>query len=110
MLCGMVAFAGGVQAASEAYIDAVNAEVSEFTTGEFSLSTTSPWIARADSGASISDVAGFKKFLRSELPGTYILFVRLPEGTQVKIFEDYRDTGDLGKARSDIYDLLYKRR
>ncbi len=105
VLCAAVA-----QSATTDYLEAVRAELAEFETGKFTLAPESPWISRADSGAGIADVEGFTAFLRRELPGTYILFVRLPRPTRVKIFEEYINTGDLGKARSDIYNLLYRDR
>jgi hypothetical protein len=103
-------FAAVAPASTSDYLEAVRAELEEFDTGKFTLAPGSPWISRADSGVGIADVEGFTTFLRRELPGTYILFVRLPPPTRVKIFEEYINTGDLGKARSDIYNLLYRGR
>ena len=100
----------GGYAADSSYVEALQAEVDEFETGKFNLDPKSPWIAKADAGAGTTDLEGFTKFLRRELPGTYILFVRLPKSTQMKLFENYVNTGDLGKVRGDIYDLLYRKR
>lgn len=110
--CGVLSLGGiaTVQASPQQYLEAVQADVNEFTSGKFILDPQSPWIARPDSGVGINDLDGFTAFLRRELPGTYILFVRLPPPTREKIFQEYVNTGDLGKARSDIYNQLYRER
>lgn len=95
------------------YIAAVQAEVDEFTTGEFRLAADSPWrgiVASDNAGPeTLSGPAGlaeFDRFLKEAMPGTYIMYARLPTWKKEQIYRSYIDTGDIGKTR----DLIYKAR
>lgn len=91
-------------AASSAYIEAVRADVNEFSGMRFALPESNTWqrsaAAENDGTASLDD---FEKFVKSKFRGTYILFARLPEWKKTEIWEDYVSTGDLGGIRSNIY-------
>ena len=105
-----------LQAASQAYLAAVEAEVTEFESGSFELPPGSPWVVtvKKSSGPDVvnADSGGleeFSKFLRKKMPGTYIQYKKLPISTKRQIHADYVKTGDLKKTKAAILDTLKRR-
>lgn len=113
VLVGAMVLAVGSGAATAGigdYIEAVQAEVDEFATGQFKLRKDSPWRGIVESEKSgpetLSGPAGleqFDRFLKETMPGTYIMYVRLPVWKKEQIYRDYVDTGDIDKTRDHIY-------
>ena len=93
-----------VSAATPDYVDAVTADLNEFSSGKFDTPSSSDWLGSqqgaADGTASMED---FEAFVKSKFRGTYILFVRLSASQKHEIWQDYVATGDLGGIRSNIY-------
>lgn len=104
-LLGLFLNVPAVHAGTDAYVDAVRAEVDEFTTGRFEPPAGSSWVVEDGSSVGFDGTANlsdFDAFLRGKLPGTYILYARLPTWKKQQLFDEYNQTGDLGKLRSGI--------
>lgn len=96
-----------VIAANPDYIEAVKLDVDEFQTKIFQEQPNSPWLpsgekARVDGSDSLES---FSDFLSKRFPGSFILFKKLEQSDQEKVWQNYVKTGDLGGIRSDIYTL-----
>ena len=96
-----------VIAANPDYIEAVKLDVDEFQTKIFQEQPNSPWLpsgekARVDGSDSLES---FSEFLSKRFPGSFILFKKLEQSDQEKVWQNYVKTGDLGGIRSDIYTL-----
>ena len=97
-------------AAKSAYIEAVQAEVGEFQKGKFDLAEDSQWVIKqgneAVTIAAPADAGGLQEFnelLKKKLRGTYILYRKLSPTAQSEVYQQYKDTGDLGAVRTNIY-------
>ena len=96
--------------ASEAYLAAVKADVTEFDTGEFRAPPQSEWTGSEEaSGEGTATLKGFEDFLKGKFRGTYILYRGLDESARVRIWEDYVQSGDLGAVRTAIFSARSKR-
>ena len=96
------------QAMPDDYVAAIQADADEFGSGAFAAPPGSSWIAGGGTGGvddGTANLEAFESFLKRRLPGTYILFVRLPEYQKTSVWEDYLKTGDLGSVRSSIFAL-----
>lgn len=98
-----------VAQAGEAYVQAVQAEVAEFTSGSFDLPESSPWLPDAKAAGIHRASAEFEQFnkdFRKKAPGTYIRYNQLPYAIQQQIYRDYVKTGDFNKVRADVLATL----
>ena len=103
----LVLIPSSVFAVSKSYIEAVKLDMSEFETKTWKEQPDSKWfpsIQNSSAGRSDS-VASFKAFLQDRLPGSYLLFNKLYASDQNQVWRSYKNTGDLGGIRSDIYSL-----
>lgn len=95
-----------LQAAQTDYLDAVKADMQEFTTHEFKAPADSTWVGSTDealSGGELSTLEGFSQFLRSKSPGSHIFYKKLPQAYQEQLRTDYLATGDLERVKEDIF-------
>ena len=91
-------------ALDDGYIDAIEADVAEFTTKEFSPPAESSWLGSEDGeAAQLADLAGFSSFLQKKSPGSYIFYKKLPTEYKEQLHQDYLATGDLERIKSDIF-------
>lgn len=94
----------------QSYLEAVAAEVEEFTSGRFPLSADSPWVAAAGPGEGAAEAAdpreSFAELIMYNMPGTYRLYQKLSPEQQGAVFEAYSETGDLDKVRGQIMEVL----
>ena len=109
VVCALV-FAPPVALAGQAYMQAVEAEVEEFSSGSFDLPAGSPWTSSptvlAGSTAASGDFDEFNMFFRKKLPGTYIRYRQLPQSVKMQIYQEYVKTGDLSKVRSRVLETV----
>ena len=95
-----------LQAAESDYIDAVEADVKEFSTHEFQAPPGSTWLGSADaalSGIQSGTLDGFSRFLSIKSPGSHIFYRKLPKVYQEQLHSDYLATGDLERIKEDIF-------
>jgi hypothetical protein len=86
------------------YIDVIEADVAEFTSGEFKPPENSTWLGSVNSEeARLADLDGFSRFLQSESPGSFIFYEKLPNDYKEQLHEDYLVTGDLDRIKDDIF-------
>ncbi|MET0026816.1 MAG: hypothetical protein ABW101_04200, partial [Candidatus Thiodiazotropha sp.] len=90
------------------YIDAVTADVEEFSTGSFNPPEESPWVAKiagqsAAGGSPQEKLEDFSSFIKEKSPGSYIFYSKLPKEYQTRLHQDYLATGDLEKIKQDIF-------
>ncbi|WP_316365598.1 hypothetical protein [Candidatus Thiodiazotropha sp. CDECU1] len=86
------------------YIDAVEADVAEFTTNEFNPPADSSWLGSADSESTkLMDLNGFSDHLQNKSPGSYIFYKKLPGEYKERLLKDYLATGDLERVKQDIF-------
>jgi hypothetical protein len=107
-LCGASA-----TAMPDDYVAAVQADVAEFTNGQFSAPADSDWLGAGAAGAAddgSASLASFHDFLKQRFPGTHILFKGLQPAQQTEVWEDYVKTGDLGGIRTNIFAMRSGRR
>ncbi len=95
-------------AVDSGYVDAVEADLAEFTTGTFKAPPDSTWVgAEADAAGgaapAVGDLDGFSSFLRSKSPGSFIFYKKLPVEYQEQLHQDYLATGDLERIKADIF-------
>jgi hypothetical protein len=95
---------GSAIAIDRSYIDAIEADVAEFTTNEFHPPADSDWLGNLDSGSTqLMDLNGFADYLRSKSPGSYIFYKKLPGEYRERLLSDYLATGDLDRIKQDIF-------
>jgi hypothetical protein len=86
------------------YIEAIEADVAEFTTHEFHPPADSSWLGNSDSeSTSLMDLNGFSDHLQNKSPGSYIFYKKLPGKYKEQLLEDYLATGDLDRIKQDIF-------
>ncbi|MEJ2455703.1 MAG: hypothetical protein P8103_16320 [Candidatus Thiodiazotropha sp.] len=86
------------------YIEAVEADVAEFTSGEFVPPENSAWLGSASEDTSqMADLEGFSKFLQNKSPGSFIFYKKLPTEYKEQLQKDYLATGDLDRIKDDIF-------
>ncbi len=104
-----------VIASQKAYIEAIEADVDEFSSGTFTAPADSSWTGLDSTGAGMSQkntetLESFSEFLKQASPGSYIFYVKLPPALQRKILEEYRTLGDLERTKKTILNFSDKRR
>jgi hypothetical protein len=114
LLVGIAALCGGTAGASSAdYLAAVQADVAEFSSGEFVPPTDPAWLG-AGHGDAVDDgsasLAAFEDFLKRRFRGTHMLFLGLNEAQRTEVWQDYVKTGDLGGIRTNIFAMRSGRR
>jgi hypothetical protein len=94
-----------VLALDSGYIEAVKADMSEFTTKEFQAPENSKWMGSdgGEEAAELNDLAGFSSYLQKKSPGSYIFYKKLPTEYQERLHQDYLATGDLDRIKQDIF-------
>ncbi len=86
------------------YIGAVEADVAEFTSGEFVPPENSTWLGTNSKETSqMADLDGFSKFLQDKSPGSFIFYKKLPIEYKEQLQKDYLATGDLDRIKDDIF-------
>jgi hypothetical protein len=97
-------FPNNSHAIDSGYIDAVKADVAEFSTNDFHPPANSEWLGDSDSElAQIADLKGFSDFIRTKSPGSYIFYKKLSGKYRNKLHQDYMATGDLDRLKQDIF-------
>jgi hypothetical protein len=97
--------ASQAHALDQGYIDAVEADVAEFTSHEFHPPANSSWLGGKDNDSTQrADQQGFSEFLQSNSPGSYIFYKKLPSNYRMKLHKDYLATGDLDRIKKDIFE------
>ncbi len=97
----------GVLAVSKSYIEAVKLDIGEFETQVWVEPPDSEWFPKSQkfSAGRSDSVASFSAFVKERFPGSSLLFNKLDDKSQNKVWQNYNKTGDLGGIRSDIYSL-----
>lgn len=86
------------------YIEAVKADVAEFTTNEFHPPADSSWLGGVESEtAQLMDLEGFSDYIKNKSPGSYIFYKKLPSEYKERLHKDYLATGDLDRIKQDIF-------
>jgi hypothetical protein len=92
------------QALDSGYIKAVKADAAEFRTHEFQAPAESSWLGDANTNsAQFADLRGFSEFIRTKSPGSYIFYKKLSDEYKQRLYKDYLSTGDLARAKQDIF-------
>jgi len=96
-----------LQAADPGYVEAVEADVAEFTTHEFQAPDGSAWVGTSNSdgegGGQFGTLEGFSRFLFTKSPGSHIFYRKLPHEYQEKLYQDYLANGDLERIKEAIF-------
>lgn len=106
-LCGLLI--GSLQpsparAIDPGYIEAIEADVAEFTSKEFHAPADSAWLGSTGSEAvKLADLEGFSSFLQNKSPGSFIFYKKLPAEYREQLREAYLATGDLDRIKEDIF-------
>lgn len=107
ILCGLVAgvcLPARAIALDPGYIEAVEADVAEFTTNEFHPPANSGWLGGADSESlAVMDLTGFADYLKEKSPGSFIFYKKLSNEYRERLHKDYLATGDLNRVKQDIF-------
>jgi hypothetical protein len=95
-------------AADKEYLEAVEADVAEFSTKVFEVSPESPWIvstaaSTADNAAQSGGLEEFSAFIKSKSPGSFIFYKKLTDEYKQRLQQDYLATGDLDRVKDDIF-------
>jgi hypothetical protein len=91
------------------YIDAIEADVAEFTTNEFHLPADSDWSGNVDSDSSqLMDLNGFSDYLENKSPGSFIFYKKLSGEYKARLLKDYLATGDLDRIKQDIFKYTHE--
>ena len=97
-----------LQAAESGYIDAIQADHEEFTTGEFKPPAESSWVGSLSSQTeshklTYETLEDFSSFLKEESPGSFIFYTKLPETYQSRLHREYLATGNLEELKQNIF-------
>jgi hypothetical protein len=116
-VCGSLLCVQSVVASQQEYIDAIQADVDEFSSGEFNPPEDSTWvgsdlqqageIAKQGMGQGLEP---FSEFLKEESPGSFIFFNKLPEEVKQKVADEYLEFGDLERTKKSILRYASSRR
>jgi hypothetical protein len=95
-------------AADKAYLEAVEADVAEFTTKAFEAPPESPWVVSivsdvADNTAQSGGLEEFSEFIKTKSPGSFIFYKKLTDDYKRRLLKDYLATGDLDRIKDDIF-------
>jgi hypothetical protein len=86
------------------YVEAVIADVQEFEQHKFLPPEDSDWLGDKETeSAKLADLQGFSEYIRNKSPGSYIFYKKLPIKYRKKLHQDYLATGDLSRAKQDIF-------
>jgi hypothetical protein len=86
------------------YIDAIEADVAEFTTHEFHPPANSTWLGNvASDSTQLMDLNAFSEYLQNKSPGSFIFYKKLPSEYKERLLKDYLATGDLDRIKQDIF-------
>jgi hypothetical protein len=100
---------GTALAVDTGYIDAIEADVAEFTTNEFHPPVDSDWLGNVDSESTqLMDQDGFSDYLRNKSPGSFIFYKKLPGEYKVRLLKDYLATGDFDRIKQDIFKYTHE--
>jgi hypothetical protein len=100
---------GRALAIDTGYIDAIEADVAEFTTNEFHPPVDSDWLGNADSdSARVMDLNGFSEYILNKSPGSFIFYKKLPSEYKERLLKDYLVTGDLERIKHDIFKYTHE--
>ncbi len=98
-------------AIDKSYVDAVKADVDEFTSGQFNPPSNSPWVPgtsrKGVAAGTAVHLADFNKILRAKMRGSFIRYQQLPEWQQVQIYQTYEKTGDLDRVKREILETIH---
>jgi hypothetical protein len=99
-----VLFSGQAIGLDPGYIEAVKADVAEFTTNQFQAPADSKWLGGDENEpAQLMSLQGFSDFLQSKSPGSFIFYKKLPSEYRERLHQDYLATGDLDRIKQDIF-------
>jgi hypothetical protein len=100
----LIVSSGISYAFDQGYVDAIKADVNEFTTHEFQPPADSDWLGDKENlSAQLIDLNGFSEFVRYKSPGSYIFYKKLAVEYKNKLHQDYLSTGDLKRLKQDIF-------
>lgn len=103
-LLTLISFTTNSYALDQDYIKAVKADVAEFSSHEFIPPANSEWLGSEENqSAQRVDLQGFTEFIRTQSPGSYIFYKKLPDEYQKKLHQDYLSTGDFERIKQDIF-------
>lgn len=96
-----------IVASQQDYIEAIEADVDEFTSGTFDPPKGSKWVdtGLGDNGGAAKKtetLETFAEFLKNESPGTYIFYKKLPLEFKQKVLEEYLAIGDIERTKKSI--------
>jgi hypothetical protein len=95
---------GYAYALDPGYIDAVKADVAEFSTHEYHAVPDSGWQGDAENTPiQLAALQGFSEYIRIKSPGSYIFYKKLTDEYKKKLHQDYLSTGDLDRVKQDIF-------
>jgi hypothetical protein len=95
---------GNAYALDQGYLDAVRADVKEFSTHEFEAPADSVWLGGEENQSpQLTDLNGFSDFVRTKSPGSYIFYKKLTDEYKKKLHQDYLSTGDIHRLKQDIF-------
>jgi hypothetical protein len=100
----LMASMGNAHALNQGYLDAVRADVKEFSSHEFEAPADSDWLGGEENLSSqLTDLKGFSEFIRTKSPGSYIFYIKLADEHKKKLHQDYLSTGDIHRLKQDIF-------
>lgn len=104
-----------IVASQQEYIEAIEADVDEFSSGTFESPEESSWVGSdlKENGGSTKkteSLESFSVFLKKESPGTYIFYKKLPLEFKQKVLEEYLEIGDIERTKKSILRYATSRR
>ena len=103
LLCSL-----SVSAVQQGYIEAIQADVDEFSSGSFQPPAGSSWLGAdaVESGGSLNrtvSLEAFSEYLQKESPGTYIFYKKIPLVVRKKVLIEYVEIGDFERTKKSIF-------
>jgi hypothetical protein len=97
-----------VHAVEKGYIDAVQADLDEFTSGKFEPPPESTWVGSLEnqtggSSNSFNKLKNFSSYVKEKSPGSYIFYAKLPTSYQIRLQQEYLATGDIEQLKRNIF-------
>ncbi len=109
LLMAVLLIGYGSAAVGSDFLNAIRAEIREMDKAKSDSSPSKPEAAPATGSAARDDQGHFEISLKQQLPGSYILYLKLGPEQRRQVLEEYQSNDDMEMVRERIKELFRTR-